>query len=115
MSIGHLGSHTLWTCHLVDKESKIDQDKPHKDSSGMRRSFPKMYRIDPATMSAQQLHKVFMEILEAGAVVPFTHPFRKYLLNVVDVLFGGEMPPCIARLRDQDDFISDLICERDVI
>ncbi|VDM74828.1 unnamed protein product [Strongylus vulgaris] len=91
-----------------------EQDKPHRDSSGMRRFFPKMYRTDPATMSSQQLHKLFIEILEAGAVVPFSHPFRKYLLNVVDVLFGGEMPPCIAHLRDQDDIISELIRRRDV-
>ncbi|ETN70335.1 hypothetical protein NECAME_14845, partial [Necator americanus] len=91
-----------------------DLDKPHRDSSGMRRSFPKMYRTDPASLSIQQLHKLFNEILEGGAVVPLSHPFRKYLLNAVDVLFGGEMPSCIARLRDQDDLISDLIRKQDV-
>lgn len=51
----------------------------------MRRSFPKMYRTDPSTISSEQLHRLFIEILEAGVVVPFSHPFRKYLLNVVDV------------------------------
>ncbi|KHJ98153.1 hypothetical protein OESDEN_01864 [Oesophagostomum dentatum] len=91
-----------------------DQDKPHRDSSGMRRFFPKMYRTDPASMSSQQLHKLFIEILETGGVVPFNHPFRKYLLSVVDVLFGGEMPVCVARLSDQDDFIGELIRKRDL-
>uniref|UniRef100_W6NG00 Uncharacterized protein n=1 Tax=Haemonchus contortus TaxID=6289 RepID=W6NG00_HAECO len=88
---------------------RSDLDKPHKDSSGTRRSFPKMYRTDPETVSSEQLHRLFMEVLEAGVVVPFNHPFRKYLLNVVDVLFEGKMPPCIARLRDQDDFLKCLV------
>lgn len=90
---------------------RTDLDKPHKDSSGMRRSFPKMYRTDPSTISSEQLHRLFIEILEAGVVVPFSHPFRKYLLNVVDVLFEGQMPACIARLREQDDLLSALIRE----
>ncbi|WKY14157.1 hypothetical protein Q1695_000031 [Nippostrongylus brasiliensis] len=88
---------------------RSDLDKPHKDSSGMRRSFPKMYRTDPSTISNDQLHRLFIEILEAGVVLPFNHPFRKYLLNVVDVLFEGHMPPCVASLRDQDDFLCSLI------
>ncbi|KJH47128.1 hypothetical protein DICVIV_06779 [Dictyocaulus viviparus] len=93
---------------------RSDREKPHKDSSGMRRSFPKMYRTDPSTLSVEQLHKLFLEILEAGVVVPFNHPFRKYLHNVVDVLFEGEMPVSIASLRDQDDFLSDLIRSREL-
>ncbi|VDM55745.1 unnamed protein product [Angiostrongylus costaricensis] len=80
----------------------------------MRRSFPKMYRTDPSTMPMEQLHKLCIEILEAGVVIPFNHSFRKYLLNVVDVLFDGEMPPCIASLRDQDDFLRDLIRGREL-
>uniref|UniRef100_A0A7I4YIN9 VEFS-Box domain-containing protein n=1 Tax=Haemonchus contortus TaxID=6289 RepID=A0A7I4YIN9_HAECO len=88
---------------------RSDLDKPHKDSSGTRRSFPKMYRTDPETVSSEQLHRLFMEVLEAGVVVPFNHPFRKYLLNVVEVLFEGKMPPCISRLRDQDDFLKCLV------
>lgn len=93
---------------------RSDRDKPHKDPSGMRRSFPKMYRTDPSTMPMEQLHKLCIEILEAGVVIPFNHSFRKYLLNVVDVLFEGEMPPCIASLRDQDDFLRDLIRGREL-
>ncbi|KAJ1375083.1 hypothetical protein KIN20_038321 [Parelaphostrongylus tenuis] len=92
---------------------RSDREKPHKDSSGMRRSFPKMYRTDPATLSDEQLTKLSIEVFQAGVVVPFNHPFRKYLCNVVDVMFEGVLPPCIASLREQDDELRSLIRRRE--